>query len=273
MNSQDLLRVMSLVDPALIEEAAPDRPPQKHRSPWLKWGAAAAACLLVVLCAIPVIRLTSGWLRDGAAEGDETLDMAQENVTPSDRMSYSFEDYQSLAAALQGSELLREAEANGYGKRYTAMLDGFRSGTLVLSVPHSGGEPCRLTGHAEWQKITLLTDETFNLPWIWYYCDFDGKPIVVSVSYTAVLDPSLTEGCTTFRELAQRLNPESAKRDSTVTVTFMGEPVEASVFARKDSRTYYRLLWNGMILSVWGYEADTVPDEAFWTSFSLEPIQ
>ena len=272
MNNEDILRAMGMIDPEMIDEAAPDRP-RKHRSPWLKWAVAAAACLVAALCAIPVVRLISGGMTNSDQDERVTVNGHEEGVSPRDQATYSFDDYQELRQALKSGQLRKDAEEYGYGARYEALLDGFRNGEIALLIPHCHGEPCPLEGHAEWQKITLFTSEYFTLPWIWYYCDFDGKPIVVSVSYTDVLDPSLTEGCATFAELAARLAPDYAKPTKTETVTFMGKPVEAAVYTVKDGRTYYRFLWDDMMVSVWGYDEITVPDNDFWASFSLEAIK
>ena len=57
MTNTNLLQAMGRIDPKLIADAAPDVQQKKNANKtWVKW-ASLAACLAIVICAIPLFNL------------------------------------------------------------------------------------------------------------------------------------------------------------------------------------------------------------------------
>ncbi len=58
MTNTNILQAMGRIDPKLIADAAPDVPHNKSANKtWIKWASAIAACLILAVCAIPIINL------------------------------------------------------------------------------------------------------------------------------------------------------------------------------------------------------------------------
>ncbi len=67
MTNTNLLQAMGRIDPKLIADAAPDVPQKKSANKtWVKWASAVAACLVLVVCAIPIINLVFDGSHSGA---------------------------------------------------------------------------------------------------------------------------------------------------------------------------------------------------------------
>ena len=61
MTNTNLLQAMGYIDPRLIADAAPDVARKKYTNKmWIKWVSLAAACLALVISAVPIMNLIFG---------------------------------------------------------------------------------------------------------------------------------------------------------------------------------------------------------------------
>ena len=211
---------------------------------------------------------------------------------PPESGTYSFAAPEFLYAALKGFDemgsLRNDPDFERFGDWYISFLDEFTKEIPAdLMYPYLNGSPMKISGVAEWQQITLFTCELYNLPWIWYYCEYDGKCVVVGVSYLDYLKQfgvAQTEDVIEFISSVAPHSPLPANREQYVNSSGLtdinetelvladGVRLKALVLEYANGRTYYRFIQNRCILSVWYYDGGK-PDDGFWNAFDIMPLE
>lgn len=181
-------------------------------------------------------------------------------------------------------DFLRTPGAEGtevYSKQFTAFKTAMENGDAPLLIPYFNGDPTEIKGSAEWQNITVFTSELYKLPWIWYYCNYDGRCVVVGISYLDYLSQLGIEAPQSISNFMEGLgsnapNPDNKEKysenyndiyyDSCV---LANGPVETVVYDCKNGRMQYQFITNDCIVSVWDYEGGEI-GKNFWNDFSLQ---
>ena len=168
-----------------------------------------------------------------------------------------------------------------YGKQYLTFKKAMESGKVPLMIPAFNGTPAEIKGAADWQNIMIFTNELYNLPWIWYYCNYNGRCIVVGISYLDYLSQLgiiVPQNVNSFVESIEKNTPNPSNKEKYLdiyndiyygTLTTANGEVKTAVYDFKEGRTHYRFITNGCILSVWDYSGEKIEDE-FWKKFTLK---
>ena len=201
---------------------------------------------------------------------------------------YDFASYDDLCKSLKNkqSSLRKDSQQTDYGNNYNNFLTIFDYNGSTIKVPTYDGVPMTIEGNAEWQKITLFTEELYGLPWIWYYCKYQENTIVVGTTYCDLLGLSTTDTVLNFEDILNNVIPDapSPKNSEKYATSYASiytqslilsetKTIPAVVLDSADSaRVYYQYIYEDMIVSMWIYEGGKIPSE-FWTHFSLGEYQ
>ena len=210
------------------------------------------------------------------------------NVEPQEHTSYSFASYDELYRILTGrntglSDTLSSESVN-YGTVYTATLSSLTTGSIQVVAPQVNGKPVDLRNQEGYANITLMTNELYNLPWIWYHCRVNGYDLSVRVAYPEVLNNVQVNSANTCREVLAVIAPDAPSPDNyqqysayqniyerELTIAG-GERVTAMVSELKDSdQVYVQFYQDGMLVVLYS-DADLFTD-SFWMSFCVADYQ
>lgn len=180
-------------------------------------------------------------------------------------------------------EHLKFIEANKKeinGMLYCGLLDKFEKNEIEMAVPCIDEEPLKISNVVEWQNIKIMKRELFELPWIFYYCEYEGDRIVISYTYPELAGSDKTDF--EYEDIAAAFNedfPTSKNvnmyaksysdivkkelnlKDSTVTATIY--------YLKNNDRVHYRFVKNNVLYSIWKYEGGEINDN-FWKAFSIK---
>ena len=235
--------------------------------------------------------------KDNTINSDLTVDSTEKdngntvkNVAPDDSRTYSFDNYEELYDALcitDSSEhltIIEDIKNYDYGDRFSEFVSYLADENSKLMIPFFGNKACSIKGSAEWQKITVFSNELLNAPWIWYYCDYNGTTVVVALTYTEVFNNLNPSEYTSFSRLSNAVNPdfpspanyekytESYSSITEQNLSLDNDKTVSAVVYRSVSteRVSYRFVYDNTVVSVWAYNDPTVTDDEFWASFSLQ---
>ncbi|MBQ0083807.1 MAG: hypothetical protein KBS52_03465 [Clostridiales bacterium] len=215
---------------------------------------------------------------------------------------YDFNSYEDLdlgftdATGEAFKTIANDAAIGGKGESdvyFRLMREGFSLGTLKFQTPMYKKEEAPLQTD-DGCAIAVLSNKWFNVPWIWYYCDFEGFYTIVQTGFTDLLEKSKTEGLITYEDYCKKLNPaeptaatpkEQYKEEyDSITRQKLtlgdGTQVEATVYKYNKktlgfSRTAYKFIYKGRIYSIlnmYGMDNDKFTDDV-WKSFSVKEVQ
>ncbi len=197
---------------------------------------------------------------------------------PSNEKTYRFITYSELYDALYTTdapvflELHADMDLPSYGEVYNRTLSDFFARKLDLLIPLHEGTPLPISDHIEWQRVTLFTNEQYHLPWIWYYCEYEGETVVISLSYLDPLQNKTISDAQTFTDALRLLAPTASPGESTTITMAHGTTVPVNIFSTATKRTYYRFLYHDCLVSVWAYDNTYSIPKSFWQGFSLQPF-
>ncbi|MBQ7604790.1 MAG: hypothetical protein IJU75_07510 [Clostridia bacterium] len=170
-----------------------------------------------------------------------------------------------------------EGYINGH---FVRLFEGLSNGDLKFKKPAIDGIPMTVGVDVYW-NISVLTEELFGLPWIWYYCDFNGKTVVVGISYLDLVPDAFTDEMT-IEETIKKLKPnfplpDNADdfRNSYTSIQnsefqINGTKTDALVYENTYGRTYYRFIYDdSFIVNIWSADKGNKLEDAFWNRFSI----
>ena len=258
-------------------------------------------CVLLAIIALFFVACSnvSQGTGDHEADNKTTHDASSmvEYKQPNNVVEYSFKSYKDLYDAMSDSDassykILHDAEnlsrfnENGQ-ESFVRMIELLDSKRIKLMIPEINESPMKISNDVEWQSITVFSCELHNLPWIWYYCDYQGHRVVIGMTYTDIIDKPGVNECRKYDELLDVIAPEfpNPNTDLSTSESYSyideieliingGEMIPAVVyrFAGEGGRTHYRFLYGNCILSVWSYDGKYKLTEEFFESFSLKPV-
>lgn len=196
---------------------------------------------------------------------------------PLSNATFNFGSYDELYSWLR-SPINEDIDI--YDKQFKAFKQSMENASAPMLIPMIDGVPAEIKGTCEWQKIYVFTDEQYNLPWIWYYCNYNGRCVVVGISYLDYLSEigiAIPKDIKTFMQGIGSTfpNPENKDKYSNYndiyydTLTTADGNTDAVFYDFKEGRTHYRFITEGCLLSVWDYNNGTLGED-FWSEFSLE---
>ena len=176
MNGSELLDKMELIEPQYIEAA--EVRPQKKRS-WLKWAAAAAACVAAAIGAIALIP------RGGSHEQPPQL----APIELSEKSTVTVEYGYCEPAEWRGRELEPHTEREMFSKSNTVIFMGRVSGLADVKIDYNGEKDCRCIAN-------LYVEKVYKQP---YGCAFEqGDGIDVLLPYGIEMGMPIPEGAETI---------------------------------------------------------------------------
>ena len=204
---------------------------------------------------------------------------------PSNSLSFFFSSYEELNNALKdGSSQLHEVYIiEEQGRLFIELLDLFAEGNLSLKIPAYNDVPFELHEKTDWQKITLLSCERYDMPWIRYSCDYGGSCVAVGISYldclkvyeitppediNLFLDTVAPDSPGSENKKYRDKYPEICKDTYNETLNIKGTNVNAVVLEYTNG-IVYRFVYDDLLVSVWAYDGGSI-EQAFWEGFSLE---
>lgn len=239
--------------------------------------------LLIILSLNGCSKTPSSSYSSNPASSHTIYDSTQHNSR-----TYNFSSYDDLCQSLENkqSSLRTDSQQTNYGSAYNDFLALLDNNGSTVKVPTYDGVPMTIEGNAEWQKITLFTEELYGLPWIWYYCKYQENTIVVATTYCDLLGLSTTDTVLNFEDILNNVipdapSPKNFEKYATSYDSICTQPlifsetktIPAVVLDSADSaRVYYSYVYGNMIVSMWIYEGGEIPSE-FWTHFSLGEYQ
>ena len=201
---------------------------------------------------------------------------------PSYSQNYNFNTYSALKNALrnENSQLYNDYDES-LGETYKDFLDSFSKGGEELKVPMIFGSRAVLKGKTDMQKIALFSSELYNLPWIWYYCDYNGSCVVVCMAPLGHLREYGLNTSGDIDYLIDMIAPNSPRPQNKddfaesiddialETLQLESGEVDAYVIKYKEWRTHYRFVYEDCLFCVWDYSGEEL-DSDFWNAFSVE---
>lgn len=184
----------------------------------------------------------------------------------------------------------------GERKNFKTFFDNVSSGKSKLLMPLYNNAAPEL--HTEdGCQIYMFSNREMDIPWIWYYCNFDGFYTVLTVGMADVLGEEQTKGLVTYKDYCKKFMPDEPTADTpkakykgkytsitekTLTLAD-GTKVEATVYrADKDVTDYwrstYKFVYKGRICTLFNvyYSGIDSATPEFWKTISFkdaEPIK
>ena len=231
------------------------------------------------------ILLTFFILLNGCANNNAAGHSLSYNLNEApNRTTYDFESYDELYQSLNNkqSELRKESRKTDYGTNYNNFLTVVEDKGATIKVPTYDNVPMVIEGNAEWQRITLLTEELYGLPWIWFYCKYQDNTLVVGTTYCDLLGISEVDKAWRFEGILNTAIPNAPSPNNfekyitsydsiyeQELVLSGNQMVSAVVFdSATSARVHYRYVYEDIIVTMWLYEGGEIADD-FWAHFSL----
>lgn len=201
---------------------------KKSRPSFLRWQTLIAAVVGValIIAAVTVLPALRG---QGTNNEGDTVQTSGNNDTPGsktmlelesppDNASYSFETYQSLKQALTVKSSadysgIREKQAD-CGRVYERTLTEYESGEIKVAIPQIDGRDLPLRNREGLSNITLMTDELYNLPWVWYHCLAGERDLQIQVAYPSVLGNAAVDSAKSYYEVLKLITDKAPGPDN-----------------------------------------------------------
>ncbi len=206
------------------------------------------------------------------------------NVSPEDQTTYYFKSYYDLNESLTNSKNEKYStmisESTLYGDLFKYTLDNFLNKKISLMIPSFKKSPLELQDKEGFSNVLLLTNELYNLPWIWYYCTIDNTDIRVCISYPEVMNNAKVNQCDSYSKVRDIIAPNAPSPSNYTKFTSYskiyekelildgGQKVLAVISELKENNDQYVMfLHNGVI--VYLYADGSVFTNDFWSEFSV----
>ncbi len=174
--------------------------------------------------------------------------------------TYNFDSYNSLhtvfADPSSAESIQISAEKSLYSKEYSDFIDLMMSdGTMV--VPKLNGDVIELRNMDNYAQISLFTQELYNLPWIWYHCQYGGDTnLSISITDLSIVE-NLNVGEThKFSDIVRKLAPDAPNVDNYE--NFSGykkiSETEIQLYDRQVSALYYELNNDDRVMIAFVYD-------------------
>lgn len=225
--------------------------------------------LVVVLCACKSSNssINNDSTTDSIQAAEElTMAIPQCDYHP----TFHLGSYDEMVEAFDNAEFYKDLyEEERYGKSFKNLCDSMKSGQLELMVPAYKGEIVTIKALND-NKVVLFSQEKFNLPWIWYYCEIEGHNIVLEVCYLDVFDAPHIADEMSYSEISNLLAPlyptanNSADKSSYKSITEKDLELnnfgktQATIFDynEDENRINYRFRYDNMLVSIWNWGND-----------------
>ena len=204
--------------------------------------------------------------------------------TPLDQQSYNFNSYQEVVQALTQKNssrysILREEQAI-YGTVFQNTLSKFATADIKVAIPQVDKSAMTLQNKDGYANITLLTNDLYNLPWLWYHCVVNNQKLDVRISYLDAIYDVENSQKITYAQILKLIAPDAPspenyqKYESYKTIYEKnivlkdGVVVTAIISEMKDnSNVYVMFYYDGMLIVLYGN--CELFSEDFWESFGI----
>ncbi len=101
--------------------------------------------------------------------------------------TFDFDSYQEMINAFRKYDLskssytIRDLKAF-MGEPYARFVDKVKADSS-FPQPMLDGNPLPYQNKEGFSNITFFVEELYDLPWVWYHCEVDGKRVIVSITY------------------------------------------------------------------------------------------
>ena len=216
-----------------------------------------------------------------ASSGSIDEDKA-EDTNSAESYVYGFNTYSDCWKALADGDATDyktlRSESSQYGALYEAMLSKFASENALLYIPTSHGKELSFQNREGFSNISLLTNELYGMPWIWYHCVHNDTKISVRVTYPSILNNEEVAAAKTAWEMLKVIAPnaplpdnyqsyESYRNVYEQALSIDGETVSALVQECTDDSVYVSFLLKDIYVMVCT-QGSSLSDE-FWNEFSM----
>lgn len=163
-----------------------------------------------------------------SSENSSSEDNALIIPTPPHAIDLSFDSYEQMLSALtdtNSDEYKRVQQQlhvggidfnDGY-ELFKKTLHQLETGEIKLAVPQINGKNMTIRDDKGFSKITFMSNELYNLPWIWFHCvseTDDSKEITVKISYLSVLDNDDVDNAKSYLEVLNIIVPTPPTPDN-----------------------------------------------------------
>ena len=230
--------------------------------------------------------LTVNELDENATDEITTLSSSVEEETetlhfepPSDNIAnYRFESYDELLASFS-TEAPKDdpvqSEKSMYGENYEAFVDKMTSSDTKIIIPYYNGSPMKLYRPKDF-GITLMSYDFVELPWIWYFCEYEEELLRIKITYPLVdipQDYSASDALKAIYPEAVNVHnyQDFENYDSvyTQTITMDGMELDALIYdLNKIERITKCIYYKGFFIMV--YIDEQLNDENLWENLSFE---
>lgn len=203
------------------------------------------------------------------------------NVPSLSSRVYGFNSYEELSNVFsENNNNIIKNEKALYGDKYETFVNMLTEDETI-SIPKLNGQNMDLRNRDGYDNIIILVNELYRLPWIWYYCLYNGENVNIHLTYLSLFDNNennLNE--MNFAELLKSIMPEAPNVDnysnySNYKNAFVSEiqlsdkTVSALVYEYNDNtKKTFLFIYNELCVLV---DAESsVLTNAFWERFSIE---
>ena len=191
---------------------------------------------------------------------------------------YRFESYDELLASFSMSapkDNLIQNEKSMYGATYEAFVNKMTSSDTSIIIPHYKSSPMKLYRPNDF-GISLTSHGFIEMPWIMYYCEYDGNLLRIKITYPLVdipQDYSASDALKAIYPEAVNVHNyqdfENYESVYTQTITMDGMELEALVYDLKNiERITKSIYYKGFFIMI--YIDDPVTDENLWKDLSFK---
>ncbi len=132
--------------------------------------------------------------------------------------TYHFESYDEMIRAMTNQNAAEYEKLlpneDRCGEVYKKMMAVFAEGSRKIVVPQIDGKTIELRKKDGLSRITWMTNELYNLPWMWYHCIVNDRNLIVSFTDVSVLDNERIENAKTYLEVLSILAPGAPAPDN-----------------------------------------------------------
>ena len=174
--------------------------------------------------------------------------------------TYNFDSYNSFYTVFAGPNSAEStqisAEKSLYSKEYSDFIDLMMTdGTMV--VPKLNGDVIELRNMDNYAQISLFTQELYNLPWIWYHCQYSGDTnLSISITDLSVVENLNVSETHKISDIVRKLAPDAPNVDNYE--NFSGyksiSETEIQLYDRQVSALYYELNNDDRIMVAFVYD-------------------
>lgn len=212
--------------------------------------------------------------------GCQTKNPEIEEEIPNISIEYSFNSISDLKQSLASKEILKQ-QAKLPSKQQSKVFDSFlkkqaNSGTLY--VPIEKDNELTLRKKEGFAPITLMSNELFGLPWIWYHFEYQQSDIIIKTTSLSELNIEYSDkvSCSEILSLISSTAPninnyQNYKNYENVyesKISLEDRSVSCVVFVIKDGNDYIAFVYEDIYVIV-SAELEILTKD-FWKSIRFE---